>query len=71
MKTCKHFIRSIKKEKHYSLEEKTLREYDNEIIAYMLKKYDKNVALVAKKLDIGKSKIYNLLQQKEIVFFMS
>jgi two-component system response regulator AtoC len=57
---------SLKGEKHFSMEQKSLREYDNEIIAYLLKKHNKNVALVAEKLDIGKSKIYNLIQQNEI-----
>lgn len=46
-------------------EEKTLREYTNHIIHHYLKKYDNNVLLVADKLDIGKSTIYKMLQQKE------
>lgn len=46
--------------------EKTLREYTGEIISGYLKKYDNNVVLVAKKLDIGKSTIYNMIQKKEI-----
>jgi transcriptional regulator with PAS, ATPase and Fis domain len=47
-------------------EEKTLREYTCDIIEYYLKKHNKNVVLVAEKLDIGKSKIYNMIQSKEI-----
>ncbi|MCU0436415.1 MAG: sigma-54 dependent transcriptional regulator [Raineya sp.] len=50
----------------YSLAEKTLREYENEIISHYLKKYDSNVLLVAEKLDIGKSKIYNLIKNGDI-----
>lgn len=51
----------------YSGEEKTLKEYNNEIITHFMKKYDQNVVLVAKKLNIGKSTIYNLLKSNEIV----
>jgi len=50
----------------YSLSEKTLKEYENEIISHYLQKYDANVLLVAEKLDIGKSKIYNLIKNGEI-----
>jgi DNA-binding NtrC family response regulator len=52
--------------KAYSSEEKTLKAYEGEIIAHFLKKYDENVVLVADKLDIGKSKIYNMLKNGEI-----
>jgi DNA-binding NtrC family response regulator len=52
--------------KAYSTDEKTLKEYETEIIAYFLKKYDENVVLVAEKLDIGKSKIYNMLKSGEL-----
>lgn len=48
-------------------EEKTLRQYTCDIIKYFLKKYDDNVIAVAEKLDIGKSTIYKMIQQKEIV----
>lgn len=48
-------------------EEKTLKEFTNKIIQHYLKKYDNNVLLVADKLDIGKSTIYKMLQQKEII----
>lgn len=50
----------------YSFSEKTLKEYENEIISHYLQKYDANVLLVAEKLDIGKSKIYNLIKNGEI-----
>ncbi len=57
---------NLKKESVYTLEEKTLKEYNNEIISYFLKKYKNNVVLVANKLGIGKSKIYNLIKSGEI-----
>jgi DNA-binding NtrC family response regulator len=52
--------------KAYSADEKTLKEYEMEIITHFLKKYEENVVLVAEKLDIGKSKIYNMLKSGEI-----
>ena len=45
--------------------EKTLEEYNFEIIKHFLSKYNQNVRLVAKKLGIGKSTIYRMLQKKE------
>ena len=45
--------------------EKTLEEYNHEIIKHFLNKYSHNVRLVATKLGIGKSTIYRLLQSKE------
>lgn len=45
--------------------EKTLDEYNFEIVKHFLNKYNQNVRLVAKKLDIGKSTIYRMLQKKE------
>lgn len=47
-------------------EERTLREYTNSIIRHFLDRYDENVLLVAKKLDIGKSTIYRLLKNDEL-----
>lgn len=47
-------------------EEKTLRRYTIDIIKYYLDKYDQDVLLVADKLDIGKSTIYKMIQQKEL-----
>ncbi|MES2277073.1 MAG: sigma-54 dependent transcriptional regulator [Bacteroidota bacterium] len=46
--------------------EKTLREYTNQIIQHFLNKYGHNVVKAADKLDIGKSTIYKLIQEKEI-----
>jgi DNA-binding NtrC family response regulator len=45
--------------------EKTLDEYNHEIITHFLNKYNHNVRLVASKLGIGKSTIYRMLQKKE------
>ncbi|UTW67933.1 sigma-54-dependent Fis family transcriptional regulator [bacterium SCSIO 12643] len=42
--------------------EKTLKEYNADIITYFLKKYNNNVIEVANILDIGKSTIYNLIK---------
>lgn len=50
----------------YSEEEKTLKMYEIEIITHYLKKYDENVLAVANRLDIGKSKIYNMIKAGEI-----
>ncbi len=47
-------------------EEATLRDYTSRIIKHYLDKYNKNVVLVAKKLDVGKSTIYRMIKNKEI-----
>ena len=44
----------------------TLREFEIKIIRHYLEKYNNNVVLVAKKLEIGKSKIYNMIKQGEL-----
>lgn len=46
--------------------EMSLREYTNRIVKYYLDKYDHDVVAVARKLDIGKSTIYRMLQQNVI-----
>ncbi len=46
--------------------EKTIEEYNHEIIKHFLTKYNHNVRLVATKLGVGKSTIYRMLQNKEI-----
>ncbi len=46
--------------------ELTMKEYYKKIVVYFLKKYDNKVRVVADKLDIGKSSIYNLLNEEEI-----
>jgi DNA-binding NtrC family response regulator len=47
--------------------EMTLREYEATIIQHFLDKYNKNVLQVAKKLDIGKSTIYRMIKNKELI----
>ncbi len=54
---------SIAKERNFTGEELSMREYTFLIIRHYLKKYDNNVLLVAKKLDIGKSTIYRYLKE--------
>jgi len=46
--------------------EMPLRDYTNKIIKHFLDKYDQDVVTVSKKLDIGKSTIYRMRQQKVI-----
>lgn len=46
--------------------ERTLREYECQIIQHFLDKYDRDVLLVAKKLDVGKSTLYRMIQAGEI-----
>lgn len=48
-----------------TLEEKSLKEYNNVIIRHFLNKYDNNVVEAAKALDIGKSTIYRMLKEQE------
>lgn len=50
----------------FTAEEKSLRQYTCDIIKYYLKKHNNDVIMVADKLDIGKSTIYKMIQQKEI-----
>lgn len=58
---------NVKTGRIYSEEEKTLRAYTIEIIGKFLKKYNHNVVEVARRLDIGKSTIYNMIQKKELI----
>jgi DNA-binding NtrC family response regulator len=46
------------------LEEDTLENYDRKIIFHYLEKYNRNVLLVARKLQVGKSTIYRMLQEE-------
>ncbi|MBL0102320.1 MAG: sigma-54-dependent Fis family transcriptional regulator [Bacteroidetes bacterium] len=50
----------------YAGDERTLKEYTADIIAYYMKKYNNNVIEVARRLDIGKSSIYNMINRNEI-----
>lgn len=47
-------------------EETTLEEYNRRIINHFLQKYDNKVRLVAKKLDIGKTTIYRLINDNKV-----
>lgn len=53
---------SMAKEPDFFHQTRTMEEYKEEIIRFFLQKYNYNVQLVAKKLNIGKSTIYRLLQ---------
>jgi two-component system response regulator AtoC len=53
---------------HLLADERTLEEYNHEIVKHFLNKYNHNVRLVASKLDIGKSTIYRMLQKRELSF---
>jgi DNA-binding NtrC family response regulator len=58
---------SAKGDEPYNAVEKTLREYTVEIIKHFLKKYDNDVMFVANRLDIGKSTIYKMIKDGELV----
>ena len=47
------------------LKEMSLDDYIFQIIRSYLDKYDNNVLLVAKKLNIGKSTIYRMIKEKQ------
>lgn len=55
-------IKSIFKVKTFAIE-RTLEDYELIIIEHFLKKYDYKVRFVAKKLGIGKTKIYDLCNE--------
>lgn len=57
---------NIKGDGEFTSIEKTMREYTSDIISFFLKKHNNNVVEVAKRLDIGKSSIYNMIKNKEI-----
>lgn len=56
----------LRKDDFFTVQEKTLREYNRDIITYFLEQNKNNVVKVAEKLDIGKSTIYNMLKSGEI-----
>ena len=56
---------SINKETGFLTKEMTMEEYKRSIINFFLEKYDKDVLLVARKLDIGKSTIYRMLKEEK------
>lgn len=62
-----NFTRSNNTIQDFFHESVTLRDFTNKIIQYYLDKYDNNVLEVAKKLNVGKSTIYRLIKNKEII----
>ncbi len=48
------------------MQEKTLRDYELMIIQHFMEKYDNDVLIVAKKLDVGKSTIYRMIQNGDL-----
>ena len=57
---------SIQREAGFLTQELTLEAYKNLIIKSFLDKYNDDVMLVAKKLDIGKSTIYRMLKEERV-----
>jgi DNA-binding NtrC family response regulator len=57
---------ATRNEDNFIIEEKTLREYTLDIIKFYLKKNNNDVIATAKKLDIGKSTIYKMIQDGDI-----
>lgn len=55
----------LNREDQFIFEEMSLKDYDFRIIRHFLNKYDNDIMLVAKKLDIGKSSIYRYLKEME------
>lgn len=59
-------FRNARGQEAFMVSEKSLREYTADIISFFLNKYDYNVVEVARRLDIGKSTIYNMLKSGEV-----
>lgn len=57
---------SVRGDDHFITKEKSLRAYSCDIISFFLKKYNNDVVEVARRLDIGKSTIYNMIKNNEI-----
>lgn len=62
--TLRHEV--ARDEKDFLEVERTLEKYETMIIKHFLQKYDNKVRLVAEKLDIGKTKIYKLIQENKL-----
>ncbi len=58
---------SLKSGELFTAHEKPLRAYTCDIVSFFLKKYNNDVLEVARRLDIGKSTIYNMIRDKEII----
>ncbi len=54
---------SIRKEVGFLTQEMSMESYKQKIVQFYLQKYENDVLLVAKKLDIGKSTIYRMLKE--------
>lgn len=50
----------------FLVEENTLKGYTSKIIKHYMKRYSDDVGLVAKKLDIGKSTLYKMIQRGDV-----
>jgi DNA-binding NtrC family response regulator len=57
---------SPKSEENFTYQELSLKEYNDRIVDFFLRKYDNNVLKVADILDIGKSTIYRYLKEKTV-----
>lgn len=57
---------SIKADKTFLDQERTLKGYNSDIVKFFLKKYNDDYKIVAQKLDIGKSTIYKMAQRGEL-----
>ncbi|HNE93210.1 MAG TPA: sigma-54-dependent Fis family transcriptional regulator, partial [Chitinophagaceae bacterium] len=51
---------------NFAIKDATLKEFNVKLIQYYLDLYQCDVLKVAKKLDIGKSTIYRMIQNKEL-----
>jgi DNA-binding NtrC family response regulator len=51
----------------FMTEEKTLKDYTNYIVEHFMNKYDNDIPKVAEKLEIGKSTIYKMIQNSDII----
>jgi len=58
---------SVGGDQAFLTEEKSLREYTCDIVKFFLAKYNNDVVGVAKKLNVGKSTIYKMIQDKEVI----
>ncbi len=52
---------------HFLLEDNTLKDFNLKIMQHYLNRYNGNVLEVASKLDVGKSTIYRMIQNRELV----
>ena len=50
----------------FIMKDVTLKEFTTKLIQYYLDKYNYDVLKVARKLDVGKSTIYRMIQNKEV-----